>query len=667
MSRSLLLALCLTGSGFAQPLTSQDYVNSRYIREGFVQPGGASLIYTVTCETPSEARFDRRGVTASNDVWMFENGQARVLLDDAMEPGWSPDGKAVAVLDADEENARLKVWWQKNGRWSVLRRATVGAGSGRGYAWLPYNRLMVLTQVDPPAARAIRILDSEPLAVQPRHALLEWNPDSGSTREWAKGDFESFLVAPQAQRVALLRRDRIPYPNDQSDTGVRLVILEHDGAEKIFDAVASPQGDSWRWSADGGQFLVRDGGGRWWSIDAVQGRALALPASVRDCCFLGSKVLQLRDGWYLDSDQAILPASAQVFPTSTSALAVDGDKLYVLDAQGNTSSLSQLPGQGAVQVEKGDWPLVLRRGQHLSLVSQEGAVTSLPGRAGQVLAASAKTAWTVNAERTQAQGGDDQSRLQLSDLKLGEGSRLQSLSGGKDWLLLPVQGTGPYPTIVWLDPPTPRSDQPPLAALLSNRSGGLNANLLTAQGYAVFFPQMDAHSEAALRQVVQRLQGVTAVDSKRMAILGRGWGANCALLGASSKFPFQAVVAIEPRSDLGSHYAKLGLADKSPSEALLGFHRRSASYESSTSGLPWTDAPNYIKDSPYYQALQIEKPVLVFSGQDSSQAEQLFAALYRQRRPARLVSYPTRSNLLADQVVHQWHQIHLWLARYLIS
>lgn len=664
MSRILLVALCLSGSGFAQPLTSQDFVNSRYFREGSMQPGGSSLLYTLTCETPREARFDRRGLRARNDVWMFENGEARVLLDDALAASWSPDGKAVALLDADEKEARLKVWWQKNGRWSVLRHATVGSGKGTGYSWLPYNRLMVLAQVDPAPAREIRVLESEPLKVEPRHRLLEWNPDSGSTREWAQGVFESFLAAPQAQRVALLRRDRLPFPNAQSETGLRLVVLDHEGVEKAIDAVKRPQADSWSWSGDGTQLLVRDGEKRWWKVDAVQGQAQALPESVEDCCFFGKQVMQKRKGWYLDGEQAILPSSARVFPTSTSALALDGDKLYILDAQGNTASFRQLPGQGASLVEKTSWPLAVRRGKQLSLISQAGEVTTLADRPGQLLAASDKLAWTVNAERTQAFGGDDKSRLQTPELK-SDGSRLQSLSAGKDWLLLPAQGTGPYPTVLWVESGGKAAGEPPLAAMLSNRSGALNANLLAAQGYAVFFPQMDSYSEAALRQAVQRLQGVADIDSKRLAILGRGWGANCALLGASSKFPFQAVVAIEPKSDLGSDYGRLGLGGRSPQEALLGFHQRSAGFESLTQGTPWTDTPKYLGDSPYYQAGQIEKPVLVFSGQDSSQAEQLFSALYRQGRPARLVSYPTESNLLADQVVHQWHQIHLWLARHL--
>ncbi len=286
MHRALLLSLCLTGICLGQPassrLTAEDFVKLQSFSEGSVSPDGQVLVYTVGSDTPNEPHFTRQGEGAQSRVCLYEDGKERVLLENACQPSWSPEGDALALLDPDTSDARLKVWWRKNGTWAVLRHASIGYGGGPGYVWLPGGRLLVSTRVAQAAKIDISVLDSQTLTTQPRQALVEWNPDTGSTREWGKGVFSHFVPSPDGNRVAALRINELAFPTTaRSAPSSQLVLLDASGNELAMEPVSNPKPESLRWSADGRQCVACDEFGHWWQIPAEGGQPNPLASNCR--------------------------------------------------------------------------------------------------------------------------------------------------------------------------------------------------------------------------------------------------------------------------------------------------------------------------------------------------------------------------------------------------
>jgi len=686
MPRTLLLALLLTGVSLAQGLTPEDFVKLNSISEGTVSPDGKTMIYTVTSETPSEPHFDRAGQGSQNKLYLFEQpGNDRVLLENAMQPSWSPDGKGLALLDTDISEARLKVWWKDNDHWSILRHAAIGYGGGQGYCWLGNGRILAATATPAKDKPDVSVLDSQTVKPQPRQVLVEWNPDTGTTREWAKGVFTSFQPSADGQRVAALRWAEVTFPSAaRSGPPAQLVLL--DGSEKVVtvDPVSNPKPESLRWSADGSQLVARDEFGHWWQIRAESGAAEALPNEVIDCCWIGNQLAQRSDAWRLEG-KALMPASARFFGGGNQVVALSEGHSYHIEAGKDPVSAGDLPAGDGYIVERSQFPLVIRQGDKRTLVFGPGNVRTVPISAGTYFAGNGDSVWLTNAEHTRITGTDGQ--VGPSVVMPNSADRLVSLpseNGQVDWLLLPAADKpGPYPTVVWLEPGRLYSGEvQPKEALLSNQSGGLNARLLSAQGYAVYFPSLSAgkgepasNLDKALQAGLRRLAAQGNVDMQRLAVMGQGYGGYATLMAATQSHPFKAAVALSAFGDLSSDYARLSPATRlGPAQDALPFvHRQSHDYEKGQLAMgqpPWQDPQLYVRNSPYYQAGRVQTPVLLITGsQDGhlAQAEQFFTALYRQGKPARLVRYQGEDQRIdqADHVVDEWRQILGWLERYM--
>ena len=685
MPRSLFLALLLTGACLADPLLPEDFVKLSSISEGTVSPDGRTLVYTVSSETPSEPHFDRQGKGSQNKICLFEPGTDRVLLDNAMQPSWSADGKALAMLDADIHEARLKVWWKENDHWSILRHAALGYGGGQGYCWLNGQRILVATATPPKEKSDVSVLDSQTLHPQPRQVLVEWNPDTGTTKEWAKGVFTSFQPSADGQRVAALRWAEMTFPSSaRSAPPAQLVLL--DGSDKVLtiDPVSNPKPESLRWSADGSQLVARDEFGHWWQIRAESGAAEALPNEVIDCCWVGNQLAQRSDAWRVEG-KALMPGSARFFGGGSQVVALSEGHSFLLEPGKEPKQVGDLGFGDGYAVERGSFPVVVRQGTQRALVFAPGNVRSLPISAGTYFAGSGESVWLSNAEHTRITGTDGQVGPGL--VMPSSGDRLVAIpaeNGQSDWLLLPSPDqTGPYPTVVWLEPGrTYSSEIQPKEALLSNRGGGLNARLLSSQGYAVYFPSLAtakgepaSNLDKALQAALRRLASQNTVDMQRLAVLGQGYGGYATLLASTQSHPFKAAVALSAFGDLSSDYGRLSPATRlDPSQDALPFvHRQSHDYEKGQMAMgqpPWQDPQMYVRNSPYFQAGRVQTPVLLITGsQDGhlAQSEQFFTALYRQGKPARLVRYQGEDQRIeqADHVVDEWRQILTWLERYL--
>jgi dipeptidyl aminopeptidase/acylaminoacyl peptidase len=647
-----LLGLALTSPAWCQPLTPEAFVQMRTYQDGQLSPEGETLAYTLSGQ--------------NQQVEVFERGEARMILEGASTPRWSPDGKALAMLEGQGSDTRLKVWWRNKGTWSVLRHASV---SGSSFRWLDSQRLLVSVRLPFEEKKSVVVLESQQVPAQPRHRLLEWNPDSGSTSEWGEGVFGHLEPSPTLQKLAALRLSRLEFPNvTRANPAQELVVFDKQGSELTLAEIVNPKPDSLTWSADGKTLLVCDEQGGWWKVN---GKAEKLPAAIKEARWLGNQMLTRSDLWRL-ADQPLLPASAQI----VGQVALSEGRTYLLTEKG-AQPCDSLPSS-ILRIESRS-PLLVSSGQQRFLIDAQAKSKPAPSQ-GQLFAANGNLAWWCNPEHTQLSRSDGQSGPSQAGPQSNE--RLSQTAEG-DWLLLPgPEKAAPYPTVVWLQPGQVYGSVAPSVALMSSQSGGLNARLLTARGYAVFFPNLGKVQgepvqwlRASLPAALTRLRSNSNLDSNRLALLGEGLGGYATLLATTQGHPFKAAVALSATADLGSDYARFSPPTRTgaPQEALAFVHRQSHYYEKGPLSMelpPWQDPQRWVRNSPFFQAGAVDTPVLLVSGSGDAhlaQAEQFFNALYRQGKPARLVRYEGESQRISksEHIVDEWRQIYFWLDRYL--
>ena len=684
MKRTLLLALLTAGLAYAEPkppepVTPQSFVKLRYIRDGAARPDGSALAYTVSSDTPQDPRFDRQRARSHSALWLFEKGESRELLGDATYPSWSHDGSMLAALQLDSNQARLKVWDAGTRKWSVLRHAVVGRGDGSGYQWLPDQRILVQTEVEKATPQDVVVLDSVEKDLAPRHQLLDWNPQTGTIREWGQGTFLHVAPDPGGKRLATWRQDRLPFPSGKAAAPCRLVICELGNRERVIEGVVDPVPQTLRWSDSGQQLAVSDARGQWWQVESGKGEARMLPAGIKDCAWVGETPILRGDSWAL-SGRAVLPGSARIFSGPKEALAVDQGQLLRLSEQGQATPVQAIPGQGTLVWEQSsEFPLVVRRGNRRTRIGADGSMRTSGVESDHLLTASGGGLWLVNAEHSQVRRDDGQPGPRLDSL-LSQATlaSVPAASGQVDWVLRPADPQTRHAVVLWLEPGRVyTADTPPAEAVLSNQASGLNGHLLTSQGYAVYYPSISVAPGQEPAQAIQqglqaaltRLRSQADLDPSRIAVMGRGYGGYGALLSLTQGAPFRTAVVVNPIVDLGGDYARLPVTSQ---DALERTHARSYYYETALGAAPWDDPQRYLRNSPYYLADRVKSPVLLISGgqdEHQAQAEQFFQALYRQGKPARLVRYQDEPNYVgqARHVEHQWDQIYSWLARYLGS
>lgn len=646
----LSLGLALTPLAGAKPLTPELFVQLRFIEQTALNPDGSILAYTVATRTPAAGAGER------SEVWVRQNGEERRLLDRSADPRWSPDGTGLALLEASEDEARLKVWWATRGTWSVLRHAYLGPSrGGPAYCWLPDGRILAQVRLPAEPSKDALILDSKPVATRATDRLVEWNPDTGNTQEWLEGVFTTIVPSPDGSKVATLKLGDLPLPNGVSRRApATLVVLDRSSGEsRAFKDVVDPVASSVRWSADNRSLAVQDAAGGWWSLHLAAGEARPLPSQVRNCAWVGSKLAVLDTEWKLDG-KTLLPASATLFGEGGSTLALTADQVVELEADGTTRPVADLPGSGAPKLS---WrapgaalPAVITRGDQMTVISVGENVRSEKAQSGlQPVAVSQNGLVTlsVNPEHTHLAGPGgttwaEQGSVTTNDQVLS----MTRASGQTDWLLLPpVNVAAPYPVVVWLAPGTVyKGDAPPPETVLSNTGSGFNAHLLTAQGYAVYFPSMDGPLDKGLAQALRTLRSEPRLDGGRVAVMGQSEGAEAALQAATQTHGFKAVIALNPFVQQTAWRAP---GHSSPDRILEAMHRPPAAKPA---------------------ARDVQAPVLLVSGEvEEGHVGQFFAELYREGKPARLVRYRNETGAVnkAEHVVHEWQQIYAWLERYL--
>jgi len=223
------------------------------------------------------------------------------------------------------------------------------------------------------------------------------------------------------------------------------------------------------------------------------------------------------------------------------------------------------------------------------------------------------------------------------------------------WLYLPA-GHGPHddrPLIVVPYPgathPAPPPGNAPDAMVFA-----ANVRVMVGAGYAVLVPSLPLGRDAepaeglasAMLAAVEAAQAADPGLSKtRLAVWGQSFGGFGALTAATQSSRFKAVISSSGASDMFSKYGAQGAHALIVPEVWLqpsNMFGWAESGQGRLAGPPWADVERYARASPLLHADQVTAPVMLIAGEldgASSQAEEMFTALYRQGKPVELRYY----------------------------
>lgn len=218
----------------------------------------------------------------------------------------------------------------------------------------------------------------------------------------------------------------------------------------------------------------------------------------------------------------------------------------------------------------------------------------------------------------------------------------------RGWLYLPAAPRDRPPPVVVIPYPGATYPSPPRAMRPESVQMTLNGGLLVAAGYAVLYPDLPSNAEPSnglanrILAVVDAAASNGLVDGDRVGLWGHSFGAWAVMLSASQSPRFGAVVALNGNYNLASALASLSPHARMSGEndhGVTGWSRWLETGQAGMSRAYWSDPERYRRASAFERAADISAPVLLFHGEmdsPSGQAEQMYAALRRLRRPATL-------------------------------
>jgi len=210
----------------------------------------------------------------------------------------------------------------------------------------------------------------------------------------------------------------------------------------------------------------------------------------------------------------------------------------------------------------------------------------------------------------------------------------------------------------------------------------VDPQVLAGAGYAVLSPSMPRAGHTPqladdLSQEVDRaLDAVLAahpqIDPERVAILGHSFGGYAALAIGSESLRYRSIVALAAPSDLISLWGQFEAFQRVAPEEGLNIRQAAGWVETGQGAMgapPWAEPEAYIRHSPLFRANHIQAPVLLLHGDRDfvpiAQAEEMFSALYRQDKDARMVTYWGEGHLFFSpaNIRDMYAQIFDWMER----
>jgi dipeptidyl aminopeptidase/acylaminoacyl peptidase len=256
-------------------------------------------------------------------------------------------------------------------------------------------------------------------------------------------------------------------------------------------------------------------------------------------------------------------------------------------------------------------------------------------------------------------------------------------------ILLPVgyQAGRRYPLLTWVYPgdiqgsdcETIRNDLLPGVAEPS-----LNLQMLASRGYAVLIPSMPMNpwgqpDEALLRlsdgvlPAVDKVVEAGIADSSRLFLMGHSFGGFATYGLVTQTQRFKAAIAVSGYTDFMSLYGTADVRRRyEPSLQYATFFNMEEMerFQAGMGNPPWKDLGRYLRNSPITYVERVQTPIMMIHGEmdriPMTQAEEFFASLYRQGKPAQLVRYWGEGHIFGSpaNIKDLWSRIFSWLDEY---
>ncbi|WP_296614665.1 prolyl oligopeptidase family serine peptidase [Sphingomonas sp.] len=208
-------------------------------------------------------------------------------------------------------------------------------------------------------------------------------------------------------------------------------------------------------------------------------------------------------------------------------------------------------------------------------------------------------------------------------------------------------------------------------------------------GYVVFIPQMPiaqvpspnavggevsdqlGHMAGSVVPGIDELIAMGVADPDRLFLLGISHGGFSVNAMLSETGRFKAAVSGHGISDTFSSFGSFnGLPGRT---TLINEGLDGAGQILDQTGMgtpPWEDPARYLRNNPIVASKRIYTPLLIVSGEDdyiqSQQQQEMFSALMRQGKPARLLTFRGESHTLESptNIRRLWAEIFAWFDRF---
>jgi len=646
-------------------ITIEDLYDLAVPEQPTISPDGGRIVYTLRT-------IDREGDRDVRALWLVptSEGEPRGLTRGPADtsPAWSPDGRRIAFLRADDGPAQVWLMPADGGEAEQLTSLPLGAGrpvwspDGSSLAFsapfLPDGGEKSSTDASERRARMPAVsdrlghkADGVGLLGSMRAHVHVVEVETGEVRRVTHGDWHAGEPAwsPDGGRIAFSAGRSQDADLTQSSAAWVVDVIERN-AEPVPVGPVEGMVTPVTWTADGGALVAV---GRE-DTQVGHARLLSLPLDGGDAAELAA---------HLDRN---VMTGGPGYPGALPTLVDDGravcfcvrdrgcTHLYVVDLHGGTARC--VVGGPAVNVSgatvSGGTAAVV-----LGTATSYGEVAAVDLATGEV------TVRTHHSPKSIDLFVPQEREFTVSDGTTVQGWVVRDPDfSGPQPLLLDIHG-GPHNAWNGAADPVHLYHQ----VLVARGWTVLLLNPRASDGYgeAFFAATVGQWGTLDARDFLEPLDQLVAeqvADRERLAVSGYSYGGFMTCYLTSLDDRFAAAVAGGVVCDLAS------MAGSSDLGHYLADHE--------LSGPPWTSLDDYAGRSPFSRVEQVSTPTLIVNGNEDercpvAQAEQWFTALRERHVPSRLVLYPGASHLfiITGRPSHRadWNQRTVaWVEEYAV-